>query len=99
MQFIHQHRQVGWVIVIVIVTFVEAEVLEQLTCSSSMSGEGFGLNIAAHSSSKTKGLNLICQENALRMLYAAKASPEPFHQLLILDHSSSSSSSSSVLHA
>ena len=78
-----------------IVIVVGAGDVVHLTCSSSMSGEGLGLNSAAHSSSKAKGLSLICQENALRMLYAAKASPAPLHQLLALGKKSSSGGSSS----
>ena len=74
------------------VAVVAAAVVVHLTCSSSISGEGLGLNNAAHSSSKAKGLSLICQENALRMLYAAKASPAPFIDNSSINISNSSSS-------
>ena len=57
---------------------------ESLTWSSSMRGEGLGLNRAAHNSSKAKGLSLICQENARRMLYAANASPAATHSHAIV---------------
>ena len=69
--------------------------VQGLTCSSSMSGEGLGLNSAAHSSSKAKGLSRICQENALRMLYAARASPAKPSAVVSNSNSSLGSSGSS----